>query len=125
MRLNAQHIVVIEPAAPDSGGGLLTNNTTGIFSGYGTINANGGFSNYGTMTLQGGTCTVNGAFDNQGGGWLAPVGEELLALNRDLQPGQAIPTHQTPLPASSWLFLSGLVGLGLLGRKKLRGRKKN
>lgn len=63
-------------------------------------------------------------YDLAGGGWLAPVADEFLALNRDLQLGQTIQI-QTPLPASCWLFLSGLVGLGLLGRKKLRGRKKN
>ena len=45
-----------------TGGGLLTNNTTGTFSGYGTINANAGFSNYGTMTLTGGSSTVNGTY---------------------------------------------------------------
>ena len=53
-----------------TGGGLLTNNTTGTFSGYGTINANAGFSNYGTMTLTGGTSTVNGTYTNQSGGQL-------------------------------------------------------
>ena len=50
-------------------------------------------------------------YDLAGGGWLAPVAEEFLALNRDLQLGQTMDIHQTPLPASVWLFLSGLAGL--------------
>jgi fibronectin-binding autotransporter adhesin len=64
-------------------------------------------------------------YDLIGGGQLAPVAAELLALNREVQLGQTMQTHQTPLPASCWLFLSGLVGLGLLGRKKLSGRQKD
>jgi len=64
-------------------------------------------------------------YDLAGGGWLAPVAGEFLALNRDRQLGQTMDIHQTLLPASVWLFLSGLVGLGLLGRKQWRGRQKN
>jgi len=60
-----------------------------------------------------------------GGGWLAPVGEEILPLNQTLQLNPTMQVQQTPLPASAWLFLSGLAGLGLLGRKKMRGRKEN
>ena len=56
-------------------------------------------------------------YDLAGGGWLAPVGEEFLALNQNLQLG-SMQAYQTPLPASCWLFLSGLVGLGLLGRRR-------
>jgi len=63
-------------------------------------------------------------YDLAGGGWLAPVGAELLAFNRNPQLSQTM-AAQTPLPASYWLFLSGLVGLGLLRRKKFRGPKKN
>ena len=53
-------------------------------------------------------------YELAGGGWLAPVAGGL--------PGQTVPT---PLPASVWLFLSGLAGLGLLRRKKFRGPKNN
>lgn len=63
-------------------------------------------------------------YELMGGGYLAPVAGEFQALTRDLQPGQ-LAAVQTPLPASAWLFLSDLVGLGLLGGRKFRGPKKN
>jgi len=64
-------------------------------------------------------------YDLINGGQLAPVAGEFLALGSDILMGQPMQTQQTPLPASCWLFLSGLVGLGLLGRKQWRGRDHN
>jgi hypothetical protein len=63
-------------------------------------------------------------YELMGGGYLAPVADGFQALNRDLLTGRAMAV-QTPLPASVWLFLSGLLGLGLLRGRKFRGLKQN
>jgi hypothetical protein len=62
-------------------------------------------------------------YELMSGGLLAPVANGSLPLNPYIL--TASTAVQTPLPASVWLFLSGLAGLGLLRRKKFRSLRKN
>ncbi|MFA5111884.1 MAG: VPLPA-CTERM sorting domain-containing protein, partial [Desulfobaccales bacterium] len=59
-------------------------------------------------------------YDLTGGGHLAPVSVDLLGVNNLVPLESAM--QQTPVPASIWLFLSGLAGLGLWRRKKSSAR---
>lgn len=73
-----------------------------------------GFYSYVTNAISGATTQTNYTYNGQQGFWF-------LSSTGDLTWNVVAAVSSVPLPPAVWLFASGLIGLGLIGRRRQTG----
>lgn len=96
--------------------GPLTDGTEGASGANFAVNVGtaAGFYNYGKTSSRGAIISDTYSYNNQQGFWF-------LSSTGDLSWNLVNATSTVPLPPAVWLFASGLIGLGVIGRRRQSG----